>query len=239
VSLAGRATASSGTSSSVFFLYITLAASAPLPEYSSSDVESFVARSDYDHDLLTRSLDFDSFETRELSFLRERDFDIGDGTYYKREFVTSDTAQLYRRTKITQKINAAFHKAGAAIKHGFQKAGVGIKKVAQKVGAGIKTAAKKVGTFIKNTGAKVVKFGLKVASAAAGVLSTVSRFIPGVGPGLSAAFKGYSAATNAASNAIHANLGKKLDKGMKVLNVIKDPIGAGISAAANKAKKHK
>ena len=49
-------------------------------------VGSFVARSDeYDHDLLTRSLamDFDSLEIRELSFLRERDFDIGDGTYYK------------------------------------------------------------------------------------------------------------------------------------------------------------
>jgi len=199
-----------------------------------------VARSDdYDHDLLTRSLDFDSLEIRELSFLRERDFDIGDGTYYKREVVTFDTAPLYRRSKITQKIKAAFQKAGAAIKHGFQKLGAGIKKVAQKVGAGIKKAAQKVGTFIKKTGAKIVKFGLKVASAVGGVLSTVSRWIPGVGPGLSAAFKGYSAATNAASNAIHANLGKKLEKGMKVLDIIKDPIGAGISAAANKTKKHK
>ncbi|KIK03997.1 hypothetical protein K443DRAFT_676314 [Laccaria amethystina LaAM-08-1] len=214
----------------LFFLFITLAASAPLPEYSPSDVESFVARSDdYDHDLLTRSLDFDSLEIRELSFLKERDFDIGDGTYYKRELVTFDTAPLYRRTKITQKINAAFHKAGAAIKHGFQKAGTAIKQ-------GVQKAVKKVGTFVKTTGAKIAKFGLKVASAAAGVLSTVSRFIPGVGPGLSAAFKGASAAANAGSNAIHANLGKKLDKGMKVLNIVKDPIGAGISAAAKKAK---
>ncbi|EDR11198.1 uncharacterized protein LACBIDRAFT_293335 [Laccaria bicolor S238N-H82] len=214
----------------LFFLCITLAASAPLPEYSSSDVESFVARSDdYDRDLLTRSLDFDAPEIRELSFLRERDFDIGDGTYYKREFVTSDTAPLYRRSKVTQKINAAFHKAGAAIKHGFQKAGTAIKQ-------GVQKAVKKVGTFVKNTGAKIAKFGLKVVSAAAGVLSTVSRFIPAVGPGLSAAFKGASAAADAGSNAIHANLGKKLNNGMKALNIIKDPIGAGISAAAKKAK---
>jgi hypothetical protein len=52
-------------------------------------VVSFVARSDdYDHDLLTRSLDFDSLEIRELSFLKERDFDIGDGTYYKVPYFT-------------------------------------------------------------------------------------------------------------------------------------------------------
>lgn len=47
-------------------------------------VVSFVARSDdYDHDLLSRSLGFDSLEIRELSFLRERDFGVRDVTDYK------------------------------------------------------------------------------------------------------------------------------------------------------------
>jgi TctA family transporter len=89
----------------------------------------------------------------------------------------------------------------------------------------MKKGFQKVGQFIKTTGAKIAKFGLKVVSAAAGVLGTVARFIPGVGSGLSAAFKGVSKGADAASNAIHANLGKKLEKGMKVMNIIEDPIG--------------
>ncbi|EDR11197.1 uncharacterized protein LACBIDRAFT_384346 [Laccaria bicolor S238N-H82] len=134
--------------------------------------------------------------------------------------------------KFGQKAKAGFQKAGAAIKKGFQTFGQKAKAGFQKAGKAIKKGFQKVGQFIKTTGAKIAKFGLKIVSAAAGVLGTVARFIPGIGTGLSAALKGVQKGTDAASNAIHANLGSKLEKGMKALNIIGDPIGAGIKAAA-------
>ncbi|KIK03996.1 hypothetical protein K443DRAFT_650142 [Laccaria amethystina LaAM-08-1] len=244
-----------------FFLCVGLASSAPVPERISSNIQSFAAG--YDHDLDIRFLDFGLLEGRDNMF-DERDLDLLDDELYARN-ITPHTEQLYRRTSIGAKIKHAFQKFGQKVKSGFQKAGAAIKKGFQKVGQKIKSGFQKAGTaikkgfqkfagaamkkgfqkvgqFIKTTGAKIAKFGLKVVSAAAGVLGTVARFIPGVGSGLSAAFKGVSKGADAASNAIHANLGKKLEKGMKVMNIIEDPIGAGLSAAAKgiaKKAKHR
>jgi len=143
----------------------------------------------------------------------------------KSGFQKAGTAIKKGIQKFGQKAKAGFQKAGAAIKKGFQTFGQKAKAGFQKAGTAIKKGFQKVGHFIKTTGAKIAKFGLKVVSAAAGVLSHVAKFIPGVGPALSGALKGVSKGTDAASNAIHANLGKKLDKGMKVLGYIGDPIG--------------
>ncbi|KAF8996164.1 hypothetical protein BDQ17DRAFT_1364829 [Cyathus striatus] len=133
--------------------------------------------------------------------------------------------------KAGQKIKTGFQKAGKAIKTGFQKAGNAIKTVAKKVGNGIKTAAKKVGHFVKTTGAKVAKFGLKIISAAQSIGSKIAKFIPVIGKPISAALKAASTGTNAASNAIHVDLGKKLDKGMKVLDKIRNPVSGAAGAA--------
>ena len=79
-------------------------------------------------------------------------------------------------------------------------------------------AAKKVGTFIKHTGAKIAKFALKVAAVATEAVSKVVGWIPAIGKPIGKAMEGVSKLENFASDKIHANLGKKLEKGMKVLN---------------------
>ncbi|KAF8996163.1 hypothetical protein BDQ17DRAFT_1544896 [Cyathus striatus] len=137
------------------------------------------------------------------------------------------------KTGFKASISADKNKAGKAIKTGFQKAGKAIKKVAKKVGNGIKTAAKKVGHFVKTTGAKVAKFGLKVLSTVESIGAKVAGFIPGIGKPISTALKAVSTGTNAASNAIHVDLGKKLDKGMKVLDKIRNPVSGAAGAALN------
>jgi hypothetical protein len=86
------------------------------------------------------------------------------------------------------------------------------------------SAAKKVGNFVKTTGAKIAKFGLKVYATAASVASRVANFIPGVGKGISKALSGVSKVADFASDKIHANLGKKLEKGMNVMNKIQNPV---------------
>ncbi|KAF9481090.1 hypothetical protein BDN70DRAFT_931204 [Pholiota conissans] len=93
-----------------------------------------------------------------------------------------------------------------------------IKKVAQKIGHAFKSAAKKVGHFVKTTGAKIAKVGLKAWSTAQRVASKAAQFIPVVGKPLSKILDGASAATNAASNAIHAKMGGKLGKAMNGMN---------------------
>jgi hypothetical protein len=125
--------------------------------------------------------------------------------------------QLVRRG-LGAKIKKAFQKVGGAIKKGFQKAGNAIKHVAQKVGSGIKTAAKKVGHFVKTTGAKIAKFGLKVYESVGNVVGHVASFIPGVGKPIQAAIKGATKVAGVISDHIHVNLGKKLEKGMNVMN---------------------
>jgi hypothetical protein len=47
--------------------------------------------------------------------------------------------------------------------------------------------------------------------------------IPGF-KGVGKAIKAVSTATNAISDRIHVNLGKKLEKGMKVMNKIRNPV---------------
>ncbi|KAF8996161.1 hypothetical protein BDQ17DRAFT_957139 [Cyathus striatus] len=111
-----------------------------------------------------------------------------------------------------------------SVKEKFKKFGQKLKAGFQKVGQGIKTAAKKVGRFVKTTGAKIVKFGAKVVSTGMSVLSKVAKVIPGVGKAISAGLKGVGTAADVVSNAIHANLGKKLDKGMKIMDKVQNPI---------------
>ena len=79
-------------------------------------------------------------------------------------------------------------------------------------------AVAKVGDFVKHTAAKVVKFGLKVASGVQQLAGTVAGFIPGVGKPIGKALQAESKVTGAISDKIHANLGKKLDKGVNVIN---------------------
>jgi hypothetical protein len=123
------------------------------------------------------------------------------------------------RRSIGSKIKAAFQRFGRTLKRGFQKIGAGIKKVAQKIGHGIVTAAKKVGTFVKKTAGKIAKFGLKILATAAEIGGKIIGFIPGgkiIGKALDGAAKGL----DIASDKIHANLGSKLEKGMKVMDKI-------------------
>jgi hypothetical protein len=84
------------------------------------------------------------------------------------------------------------------------------------------SAAQKVGNFVKTTGAKVAKFGLQVTSTAASVGAKV--FIPGVGKTVSTALNVESKVTGFASNAIHAKLSPKLQKGMNIMNKIQHPV---------------
>jgi gas vesicle protein len=130
--------------------------------------------------------------------------------------------------KIGNGIKTAAKKVGNGIKHVAKKVGNGIKHVAKKIGHGIKTAAKKVGHFVKTTGAKIAKFGLKVLSTAQSVAAKVAGFIPGIGKPIGKALKAASMGTNALSNRIHVSLGSKLDKGMRVMDKIRNPVsGAG------------
>jgi hypothetical protein len=121
--------------------------------------------------------------------------------------------------KLFNGIKHVAQKIGSGIKKVAQKVGSGIKKVAQKIGSGIKKAAQKVGHFIKTTAGKVAKFGLKVISTIENAASKVASFIPGVGKIISKGLEAESKLTGFISDKIHANLGKKLEKGMKVMNI--------------------
>jgi hypothetical protein len=78
---------------------------------------------------------------------------------------------------------------------------------------------------MKTTGAKIAKFGLKVYATATKIAGHVASFIPGVGKPISKALSGVSKVANLASDKIHANLGKKLTKGMNIMNKIQNPVG--------------
>jgi hypothetical protein len=71
---------------------------------------------------------------------------------------------------------------------------------------------------VKTTGATVAKFGLKVAQSVGNVVAKAASFIPDVGKPLEKAIGGVAKAYGAASDAIHAHLSSKLQKGMKVMN---------------------
>ncbi|KJA15299.1 hypothetical protein HYPSUDRAFT_220112 [Hypholoma sublateritium FD-334 SS-4] len=129
--------------------------------------------------------------------------EISDGMV-ARELVT-----MYRRTSL-----------GTRIKEG-------IKHVFHRIGEGVKTAVQKVGHFVHTTGAKIAKVGLKIWSTATKALSKVAQFIPVIGKPLSKAMDAAGTIENKASNAIHANLGKglnkamhRMDKGQKVMGYI-------------------
>ncbi|KIM46965.1 hypothetical protein M413DRAFT_422530 [Hebeloma cylindrosporum] len=126
-----------------------------------------------------------------------------------RSLVQPEGEALVRRSAAS-KIRGAFKKAGSRIKH----------------------AARKVGHFMKTTGAKIVKFGLKIASTAQSIGAKVLGFIPGLKP-LGKAMKAASMATNAISNRIHVSLGRKLDKGMRVMDKIRNPVGGAGGKALN------
>jgi hypothetical protein len=151
---------------------------------------------------------------------------------YKHNTDDTDDNQLRRRNifkKIGHAIKSAAQKVGSGIKkvatkvasgvkQVAQKAGAGIKKAAQKVGSGIRIAAKKVEHFAKTTGATVAKFGLKVAQTVGNVVAKAASFIPDVGKPLEKAIGGVAKVYGAASDAIHAHISTKLQKGMKVMN---------------------
>lgn len=210
-------------------LCCVLVRSAPLPEESldrrfTDDLSIFERYWDDDEELFARELA--SFDDEEL-FARD---DL------------EDAPVLVRRKSIFTKIKNAFKKAGKAIKKGFQKVGEGVKKVAKKVGEGVKkaakkvgegvkTAAKKTGQFVKKTGAKIAKFGLQVWSTAQSVAAKAAKFIPGVGKPISAALEAASKGTGLAAHKIPVNLGGKLEKGFKVMDKIKNPVGGAAGAA--------
>ena len=85
-------------------------------------------------------------------------------------------------------------------------------------------AAKKVGTFIKKTAGKIAKFGLKVVATVAEVGAKVIGFIPG-GKAIGKAVEGFAKGANMLSDKIHANLGAKLEKGMKVMDKVDKVVG--------------
>ena len=77
---------------------------------------------------------------------------------------------------------------------------------------------KKVGHFLKTTGATIAKFGLKVVQSVGTVAAKVLSVIPVVGKAVGKAVGGVAKLAGLASDKIHANLGKKLKKGMEVMN---------------------
>lgn len=140
--------------------------------------------------------------------------------------------------KAGKAIKKGFQKAGSTIKKGFQKAGSAMKKGFQKAGKAIKKGFQKVGHFIKTTGKKIAKGALKVIATVQAVASHVVKFIPVVGNAASTALKLSSKGLNAASDAIHANMGKKWDKASKVMDIVQDPIGSLAKAGAHKIVQH-
>lgn len=80
---------------------------------------------------------------------------------------------------------------------------------------------------MRDTGKKIVKVALKVAAVVHKVVGKVVGWIPGIGKPLGKIFDATSHGLNAASNAIHADLGgklgsamQKMDKGLKVMRYI-------------------
>lgn len=136
------------------------------------------------------------------------------------------------------KIKEGFQTAGRKMKEGFQTAGRKIKEGFQVAGAKMKEGFQKAGKWIKETGAKVAKFGLKVVATIGAVASHVAKFIPIIGQPLSAALKVHSFAMNKASDAIHADLGSKLNKGMHVMDIIQDPLGYAVKKGAQHVMNH-
>ena len=85
-------------------------------------------------------------------------------------------------------------------------------------------AAQKVGKFMKTTFKKIAKFGLKVVSVVEEVAGKVVGFIPGLKP-IGRAMEGVGKLAGFASDKIHADLGKKLDKGMAVMDKAETVLG--------------
>jgi hypothetical protein len=77
---------------------------------------------------------------------------------------------------------------------------------------------------VKKNGAKIAKFGLQVMSTTESVGAKLAKFIPGVGKAVGTALDAESKVTGFASNAIHANLSPKLQKGMRIMNKIQHPV---------------
>jgi len=197
----------------LLFLCICLAVSAPVPERLSNLAERY---DDYDNEFVARSLPMLSGrEYNAVEELTQREYDLSGFDVRDLEEIghgytkrdDSDVHDLYRR-----KVN------GAKIRQEFKKAGAAIKK------------------FVKGTVAKVAKVYLKVAAAVATVASKVVKFIPGVGNGVSMALKGAAMGYNAASDRIHANIGKfqKFDNG---LNHVISPFGASKGSKGAKIAK--
>jgi hypothetical protein len=207
----------------IFVLIISLASAVPIPTQAGLSSTSFARRARDGKDLIQRDIGQIAHISRNtpISIVSATTGAITSSNVP----VEVDTHPLVRRNFIKK----LFHKIGSGIKHvaekighGIKKAaqavGHGIKKAAQKVGKGIKTAAKKVGGFVKHTLGKVAKFGLKIVSVAQELAGKVVGFIPGIGKPLGKVLEGASKVTGFISDKIHANLGKKLEKGMKVMN---------------------
>lgn len=137
--------------------------------------------------------------------------------------------------KAANGVKNAANKAVNGVKNVANKAANGVKKVVNTVKQGAKNVIKKVQhgvktavKWVKKNGAPIAKFGLKITSAAVSLASKAAKFIPApvVNKLVSTGLQATSMAINKASDAIPAKLDPKLQTGVKVLDIVKDPIHA-------------
>lgn len=134
--------------------------------------------------------------------------------------------------KVTNAVKHVVNKAQNAVKHVVNKVQKGVQNVIQKTKDGIN---KGVG-WIKKNGAQVGKFALAIHSAGASVASRVVKFIPipGVNKAASMALQMASMASGLAADAIPVqDMDPKLQQGMNIMGMIKNPLGKFVRPNGN------
>jgi len=139
-----------------------------------------------------------------------------------------DDGQLVRRS-LASRTKAIFHKAkvglekiGHGIAHAAKTVAKAVKHEAIMVGKTIVKGVKKAVNFVKTTGAKIVKFGLEVYSTATHLVGKALHALPGIGQSIGKVLDGASAAADAIQKHIKVHLSNKLEKGMKIMEKIKE-----------------
>jgi hypothetical protein len=118
-----------------------------------------------------------------------------------------------------RKIKEDFKNFGEKVKNGFGK----VKEAFQHAGQKMKEGFVKAGNWIKDNAAKVGKVALKAVSAVVSVAGRVISFVPGIGKVVGKAVQYAAKGISYGADKIKANLGDKLEKGMKVMSAIVDP----------------